>query len=570
MKKTLFLFLSLALLSNCKTKESVSVDSIYYNGDILTMEGDEPQYVEAVAVKDGKILFAGSLQEVNQYKGSETTMNDLQNKTLLPGFIDAHGHIWNAGFQAVSANLLPAPDGNGNSIDDIVRLLNEWKGKNQKAIGKYGWIIGFGYDDAQLKEKLPPTAADLDKVSTTVPVIIIHQSGHLAVMNHKALELSDINENTPDPAGGLIRRLPGTTKPSGVLEEMAAFIPLFKMLAVLDADANEKIALAGLNAYVRFGFTTAQEGRATVDASNTWSKLADEGKLPIDIAVYPDIQTQMEYMKKHGVSKDYKNKFRIAGVKISLDGSPQGKTAWLTEPYVVPPPGQPNTYKGYPAFPKEDDAIALVDAAYSNNWQILAHCNGDAAIDELIAAADAAGKKHGNENRRTVGIHSQTARMDQLDSYKELGIIPSFFGMHTYYWGDWHTDETLGKERADKISPAQSALNKGMIFTQHHDAPVALPSSTMILYSVVNRISRSGKVIGADERISPYHALKSLTEWAAYQYFEENSKGTIKKDKLADFVILDKNPLKINPESLKDIVVLETIKEGKSVYSVKN
>ncbi|MFG4002421.1 amidohydrolase [Flavobacterium aquidurense] len=565
MKKILALVVILTLVC-CKTEITIPADAIYFNGDILTMEGNSPNYTEAVAIKDGKILFVGSKSEAEKFRGDKTIMNDLKGKTMLPGFLDAHGHVWNAGFQAVSANLLPAPDGTGNDVASIISLLNEWKIKNKKAIGKYGWIVGFGYDDAQLKEKLPPTADDLDKVSTTVPVIIIHQSGHLAVMNHKALEMAGYTMASKDPSGGVIRRKDGSTEPNGVLEEMAMFTPLFKMMGTLDVEANEKIAKAGLKSYMRFGFTTAQEGRATNDACNTWQKLARENKLTIDVAAYPDIQTQMSYMKAHGVQKEYTNHFRIAGVKLSLDGSPQGKTAWLTKPYIVPPPGQPKTYAGYPAFPKENDAIALVDSAYANNWQILAHCNGDAAIDEYITAIKHATKLYGKKDRRSVAIHAQTARLDQLDAMKSLGIIPSFFGMHTYYWGDWHRDETLGKERAYRISPAATALKKGMIFTEHHDAPVALPNSIMILYSVVNRISRSGDVIGVNERISPYDALRSITTWAAYQYFEEDSKGSIKENKLADFVILDKNPVKVDPKTIKDIVVLETIKEGKSVY----
>jgi len=153
-----------------------------------------------------------------------------------------------------------------------------------------------------------------------------------------------------------------------------------------------------------------------------------------------------------------------------------------------------------------------------------------------------------------------------LDSMKVLGIIPSFFSMHTYYWGDWHVSQTMGRERAYRMEATNSALKRGMIFTEHHDAPVALPNSIMILYTTVNRISRSGIVIGPDERVSAYDALRSITRWAAYQYFEENNKGTIKEGKLADFVILDKNPVKIDPKNIINIQVLETIKEGKSVY----
>lgn len=459
-KSILSLVLGVFVLTACNEAPENPADAIYFNGDILTMEGDQPTYAEAVAIKDGKILFVGTKSEAEKFQGENTQMNDLQGKTMLPGFIDAHGHVWNAGFQAVSANLLPAPDGKGNDIEAIISLLNEWKAKNQKPIGKYGWIVGFGYDDAQLKEKLPPTADDLDKVSTTVPILIIHQSGHLGVMNHKALELAGYNATTEDPDGGVIRRKEGTNEPNGVLEEMAMFMPLFKIMGTLDNAANEKIAEAGIKSYTSFGFTTAQEGRATSDACNTWKKLANENKLTIDVAAYPDVQSQMDYMKTNGVQKEYSNHFRIAGVKLSLDGSPQGKTAWLSKPYVVPPPGKDKTYAGYPAFPNEDDAFALVDSAYANNWQILAHCNGDAAIDEYIQAVKRATKTYGKKDRRTVAIHAQTVRSEQLDQMKQLSIMPSFFGMHTFYWGDWHRDETLGKERAYFISPAATALKK--------------------------------------------------------------------------------------------------------------
>jgi hypothetical protein len=163
-------------------------------------------------------------------------------------------------------------------------------------------------------------------------------------------------------------------------------------------------------------------------------------------------------------------------------------------------------------------------------------------------------------------IHSQTVREDQLDAMKELGIIPSFFGMHTYYWGDWHRDSVLGPERAARISPAASALKRGMIYTQHHDAPVALPSSMMILASQVNRTTRSGQVLGAEQRVSVIDALKSITINAAYQYFEENTKGSLEPGKLADFVVLDKNPLEVQPMAIKDIKVIETIKEGQTIY----
>jgi predicted amidohydrolase YtcJ len=573
MKQPLLLLAFLFLMASCgdQTKqpaaEAGSTATMYYGGDIITMEGDQPQYVESVVVKDGRILFAGAKDEAMKAAGRGHKMIDLQGKTLLPGFIDAHGHLMNAGFQALSANLLPPPDGEGKDIEALIGITRKWVEANPKFIEKAGWIIGFGFDDAQLAEKRYPTADDLDKISTDKPVLLIHQSCHLCSMNHKALELAGYTDGVKDPKGGLIRREKGSQRPNGVLEEMAMFIPIFALFGKATDEDNQSLILAGIKAYTRYGFTTAQEGRASDAACQTYRLMAEAKKLPIDVVAYPDIQAYGEWMKKDGnPQKTYTNRFRVGGVKLSLDGSPQGKTAWLTEPYKVPPPGQPKTYKGYPAIPEESEAEGYVATAFANNWQILAHCNGDAAADLYIRSVRKAADQHGNNDRRSVMIHAQTVREDQLDSMKALGIIPSFFSMHTFYWGDWHANETLGQPRANRISPTGSALKRNMIFTEHHDAPVANPDAIRILDNTVNRTSRSGQVIGPDQRITTYQALKSITDWAAYQYFEEELKGTIKAGKLADFVILDKNPVKIDPKELGKLQVVETIKEGNTVY----
>jgi predicted amidohydrolase YtcJ len=541
-------------------------DAVYQGGVILTMAGDAPETVEALAVKDGRILSVGTREALAEVTGEATRIVDLQGQTLLPGFIDAHGHIFNAGFQQSSANLLPPPDGEGDDIDSLVTLLRAWQSDGSSPIAKSGVIIGFGYDDSQLAERRHPTADDLDRVSTELPVLVIHQSGHLGAMNHKALELVGYGAETPDPPGGMIRRTADGKTPNGVLEEMALFRPLFEFFGGFDSATNELLALAGVDAYVRFGYTTAQEGRASRENAEVWRRLADDQKVAIDVAVYPDLQAASEYMADVGTERDYRNHVRIAGVKLSLDGSPQGKTAWLTQPYLHPPENQPEDYAGYPAIADPEERQRLFDLAFENNWQMLVHCNGDAASDAMIAAITKSEERFGRRDRRNVMIHSQTVREDQLDRMAELGIVPSFFSMHTFYWGDWHRDETLGAERAARISPTRSALRRGMRFTEHHDAPVALPSSIMILHTTVNRTSRSGQVIGEDQRVPPFIALKALTEWAAWQYFEDDRKGTLAPGKLADLVILDRNPLEVPPEILKEIEVVETIKEGTTVY----
>ncbi|GAB5527776.1 MAG: amidohydrolase [Roseivirga sp.] len=568
MKKRLLLALCILFTTACDSpdyKKKKSEGILYFNGDIITMEGEQPEYVEALVAQGGKIVFTGKLKEARENHPSAEQHN-LNGSTMLPGFIDAHGHGWITGFQMIWANLLPPPDGKTQSIDDLINTLKTWAAKNQELVEKVGYIIGIGYDDAQLKERRHPLASELDRVSTDVPVFVLHQSYHLGAMNHKALEKEGYTADAPDPKGGVIRRMADGKTPDGVLEESASGNIRNKISNTLDASIADKIGLAGLEVYTRNGFTTMQEGSANPQYMETWQRLAANGQVSIDINVFPFLRKYADMMPAGGLRKNYDNHVRLAGVKLMLDGSPQAKTAWLTLPYEVPPAGQSADYRGYPAFPDEEELVALVDSSFINNWPILAHCNGDAAADQLIKVVKEATDRYGRKDRRTVMIHSQVLRDDQLDQMKELDIIPSFFGIHTYYWGDWHRDEVLGKNRAYRISPAQSAFKKGMIFTEHHDAPVTPPSATLILFAQVNRTSRSGDVIGPDERVSPYIALKSVTQWAAYQYFEEEIKGTLTSGKLADLVILNQNPLKINPAELRDIVVLETIKEGQTVY----
>jgi predicted amidohydrolase YtcJ len=194
------------------------------------------------------------------------------------------------------------------------------------------------------------------------------------------------------------------------------------------------------------------------------------------------------------------------------------------------------------------------------------HANGDAAIDQLIAAIRPVHAKYGPGDRRNTLVHGQFIRQDQLDALKELQVIPSLFPMHTFYWGDWY-EQIIGPELAQKISPMRSAIDRGMMPTSHTDAPVALPNLMQVMWATVNRVSRSGKVIGADERTTPMEALKAITIWGAHEHFEDDRKGSLEVGKLADLVILDRNPLTVDPMTINKIQVLETIKEDKSVYT---
>lgn len=564
----LTLQLAVGLAAACTTSPPAAVaDAIYSGGTIVTVDDDRPS-ATAIAVKDGRILAVGDGDEIQEFRGDATEVIDLGGKTMLPGFIDTHGHVFNVGVQAAAANLLAPPDGGVTDVASLQATLREWADASPAVIASTGWIIGMGYDDSQLREQRHPTRDDLDAVSTSVPVLVVHQSGHLAAMNSKGLEAVEYSATTVEPPGGTIRRRAGSNEPDGVIGGTAWWPLLFSKLGKVGSDDNKALVRAGVDRYAQFGFTTAQEGRATAEAVATEAALAERGELAMDLVAYPDIQGAAAAIAGPFLSKTYSGHFRIGGAKLTLDGSPQGRTAWLTKPYLIPPVGQGKDFAGAPAM-TDDQANAFVDEAFSKGWQIIVHCNGDAAADQFIRAVRAATARYGPGDRRPVMIHAQTVREDQLDAMKELGIIPSFFGMHTYYWGDWHRDSVLGPERASRISPAASALKRGIPFTQHHDAPVALPSSLMVLFSQVNRVTRTGQVLGPDQRVSAMDAIRSITINGAYQYFEERTKGSIEVGKLADLVILDRNPLTVDPLAIKDILVVETIKEGRTIYKAQ-
>jgi predicted amidohydrolase YtcJ len=540
---------------------SGDADIIFSGGSIVTVT-DEDSVPEAVAVKNGLIVFVGSQARAKaEWQGPDTQWRDLQGAALLPGFIDAHGHVIGTGLQATIANLLADPDGDVTSIESLQEKLREFA---RSEVGQRSkWILGFGYDDSTLAERRHPTRDDLDAVSIDKPVLAIHQSFHLGAVNSKGLELLDYTTETKDPEGGVIRRRTlerGTTSgppygdPDGVLEE-TAFTPASNMaIAGMSVTDSGQFLAKGLLSAASFGFTTVQEGAASLDVLNLMREMADAypDGLATDVVVYVLAAEAMKAPDQVRANREYTNGLRAAGVKLVLDGSPQGRTAWLTEPYTEVPEGRDENYRGYQTL-TDEVVLAQVRAGFAHGWHVIAHANGDAAIDQLIRSVRTATDQAGPADRRTTAIHCQTARADQIKAFGELGIIPSFFSMHTYYWGDWYYDTVLGPSRAVDISPAQWALHRGMAYTSHHDAPVALPNSIAILSSQVTRVTRaSGRVLGETQRVSALDAVKSITINAARQYYEEDTKGSIEIGKLADLVILSHDPLKVAPEDLKD------------------
>lgn len=554
--------LAAVVLTGCGPNPSGEVaDAIYTGGPIVTVNDAQPS-AEAVAIKDGRIIAVGERAEVDAaHRGAETRMVDLAGRTLAPGFVDGHVHFLGLGAQAVGANLLAPPDGGVNTIDDLVVKLAEFA--NGPDVQRTGWIFGMGYDDALLGRH--PDRDDLDRVSKDVPVMAVHISGHLSAVNTAGLRKLGYSATTDDPAGGVIRRRPGGREPSGVLEELAsipAMVSAISPTAQADKDYYAERALALAKS---FGYTTISEGRAYASNHDDLVSFATRGLLDIDVTSYIDYLDR-RVLASDWFSRSYRDRYRIAGLKITLDGSPQGRTAWRTQPYLLPPDGQRAGYRGYPALPNTAYVDSLFDEAYRKGWPVHVHANGDAAIDQLISAARAAQQANGPADRRTTLIHGQFLRRDQIPALKELQIFPSLFAMHTFYWGDW-CETIVGPEQAQRISPLRSVLDAGMLANSHTDAPVALPNLMQVMWATVNRVSRSGKVMGPEERLTPLEALKAITIWGAYGHFEEAQKGTLEVGKLADMVILSDNPLTIDPMRINTIQVLETIKEGHTVFT---
>ena len=556
---------------NSETKYAVA-DSIFIGGIIITMDDKQP-VVEGIAVADGKIIAVGDARDVLQHKRKTTKIFDLNNQTLLPGFFDAHSHFSGVGMQSIVANLLPAPDGKVNSIPELQQVMRKYIA-NSSIVSNYKVAIGFNYDDSQLMEQRHPNRHELDAISTEIPIIVMHQSGHLGVYNTKAMDMLGINSGSNDPDGGVIEREADGITPSGVMQESAHFEMIHQLVPRFSPEDYVAMLKAGEVTYTSNGFTTVQEGKADISFLQALPPLASKGLFNVDIVAYADVASLEHFPAGEGpsISKNYQNGFRIGGIKITFDGSPQGKTAWFTEPYKVPPSGQDNDYSGYPSL-TDEQALNWYKKAYKNDWQILTHTNGDAAIDQLIRTIQSANDHAShiglqNNDRRTVMIHGQFLRKDQISDIQNLGVFPALFPMHTFYWGDWHRNSVAGEERAENISPTGWLSKRSIPFSIHSDAPVTYPNSMRILDSAVNRTTRSNFTLGEQQRVDVYTALKAMTIWPAYQHFEEKMKGSLEVGKLADLVILDKNPLQSPHDGILDIRVMKTIKAGVTIFEL--
>jgi predicted amidohydrolase YtcJ len=557
---------------------AVRADTLYFGGDILTMRGDKPEYVEALVVRDGKIGFVGPATEAKAFTGAAARTVDLGGKTLLPGFIDTHGHFVYFGKNLVDADLF--------GCSDVPDLLARMKQQAARAPAD-GWIVGFGYQPRQMKDGRTPTIEELDGVAADRPVMIVDSSGHLGAGNSKLFAICGIGADTPDPAGGSFARKAGGKALAGPMEETALNAVRSKR-PPFTGELADAVIKGAAELWARHGQTTAMEAGLGLGSDDIQVVLnaIDRNLLPIDLyiaakdstvddtlsAAYgvasaynpkPDGTLEKLRATRLDLDRRYVNRVRLGGIKFWLDGSLD--TAWFTQPYTTNPPGKTGSYSGFRQIPDE-----VVDAAFDRFWptemQIHLHMNGDAAADQALSAIGKAVRKHGLRDARPVFVHATWLRADQIERMKTYGAIPSFLPSGIVPGGDGVL-RLWGPQRAAGSLAARTFLRAGLPFTFSHDAPVSpQPWILALVDAGTNRTSSSGQVIGPDERISPYDGLRAVTAMAAYQLKEEKAKGTLEPGKLADLVILEKNPLKVEPTTIKDIVVVETIKEGRTVY----
>jgi predicted amidohydrolase YtcJ len=537
-------------------------DRIIRGGPIITVNPAQPS-AAAVAIAGGKIVAVGSEADVMQHKGPATEVTDLGGKTLVPGFVDGHSHFFSVVDVQSQALCASPPAGTCKTVADVIGQLKKLQERRKLGPGKF--VLGFGYDPELLAEKRAPTKQELDAAFPDNPVILVHVSGHGAMLNSKALAAYDVTASTPTPTGGVIGREPGSNEPNGLLFE-TAFLPIFAKIPGPDGDEAIKLLNAGQEFYLREGITTAQEGATMKQQLDLLRQVADRRLLKLDLIALPFI-TEIDAVfggKPPCNEPDYKHRLRIGGVKIVADGSPQGKTACFTTPYLTGGPAGQKEWRGELSFP-QPELNAMVKKVYDGGATLFCHCNGDAAIDALLEAHRFAADGDPARPRGTVGVHSQFIRRDQLEKYKAWGITPSFFTIHCFYFGDTHI-ANRGRQQADFISPMKSSRALGLRPSNHTDFNVAPLDQIFTIHTAVNRVSRSGQVIGPEEQVTPLQALEAVTIDGARQYGEEAKKGSIEAGKLADLVILTGNPLTVAPTAIEAIRVVETIKEGTTVW----
>lgn len=529
---------------------------LFVNADAITMDPKFPQ-ADAFLTWEDKFVAVGPLEKIKDAISIPVETIDLEGKTVIPGFIETHNHL---SYYALTLFMVDCSPYNNQSMVDVLAKIEERASSSTPG----EWVVGWGYDDTLFADARHLTRSDLDSVSPANPVLIMHASGHLSYANSLSLKMAGITGDTPQPVGGTIEK-DEKGDPTGLLMEPAAQMMVAELLPTPGVSEFKEILPEALARYNQAGITSVHDGAVGmigqgIPVYSAYRELETEGLLSLRVyltTMYDFYDNLLNAGMGRGFGSDF---LRIGAVKMFQDGSIQGLTAALTEGYHCR-----NDWEGDLIMPQEE-INDLVSRYHEKGLQIAVHANGDAAIESVIIAFEKAQEKNPQTDLRHMIIHCQMASDDQITRMKTLELIPSYFPNHVYYWGDRHESLFIGPQRAARIDPLSSSVKAGLRFTLHADTPVTPIAPLHSIHCAVNRMTRSGNVLGSHERISPYDALKAFTVDAAYCSFEEDRKGSIRPGMLADFTVLSDNILTMDSLKIKDVQVLKTVVGGKVVY----
>jgi len=528
--------------------ERTEPELILYNGNILTVDDSEPR-AQAVAVAGGRFLAVGSNDDVRHLAKAGVRQIDLGGKTVVPGFIDAHSHPCYAGIRH-----LRWVDCDLRSIADIQNAIRARAAKTPPG----EWIIGFKYDDTKTKEGRKLTREDLDAATTQHPVFIEHRGGHTAYVNSLALRRTEIAEDVADPAGGKFDRDPANGRLTGGLRENA--VEPFRKLRPVNfsrEEMREGVKLIS-QMMVRTGVTSVGDAEATPEDLLAYQDAREAGEL--SFRVYCFLQYQfLDRMTAAGIRTGLGDEWlRVGAIKLVCDGSISERTARLTEPYV----GRPNDY-GILVH-TEEELYENARRAHAAGWQIGTHANGDAAIDIMLRIYERLQREMPRRDPRYRLEHCTVVNPSLIQRIRALGAIPTPFSTYVYYHGEKMRE--YGPERLNWMFAVRSFLDAGIRVTQASDYPPGPFEPMMALRSEVTRTDSHGNVWGPKQRVTVEEALRVGTINGAYASFEENQKGSITAGKLADLVVLGRDPLRVDPMELIDIPIERTMVGGRWVF----
>lgn len=542
---------------------SAAPEIIFYGGEIITMD-KKTENAEAVSLRNGRIEAVGKLDQLKKASDQNTKMVNLQGKTLMPGFVDAHLHvIATALCENVYLNLsnfeLPY-----DTLDSLVAKLKKYN----DSLPEGSWVIAFGVDPSRTSPFMAELDADtLDKVSTKNPILVINQSGHLAYANRKAFEIAGVTDATPNPAGGSYGR-DSNGKLNGKIYEPP-------VIATIMAKAPKPTDAQMAEAFKRTGQMLSRAGvTTTTDMSvgmflglekeyELLKELVHKGVINSRVrgyiysAVYPNDSTKF----KPNMGNEM---FKLIGIKIVSDGSDQGLTGAFNTPYLFPA----HTHNSGKLNYTNEEFFNMAKPRFDEGWQISTHANGDRAIDQTLQVYERLVQNPNDAKTRLRVEHFTVPSKKNIETVNKLGATVSFTIGHSDFWGEAFHNHLLGPERGNNVDPSNSLLKAGVVFSYHSDSPVSPIAPLTYVSQGSSRLwqAKPQKVLNPNERISVYDALKAVTINPAYQLKMENEIGSITEGKFADLVVLDKNPLKTEPYEIRSIKVLETWVNGKKVH----